>query len=122
MQGDYTTIGDRTLTLWVGAGFLYYSTYNMPVARGSAPDVPKSIDYRTSLNDQWIWTYFGYSKDKQKAFAYARFGAFHNFLEWTDLNHFVPSEFSFYLGGDKIYNNFRGTLGCFSVEIGPDAY
>ncbi len=79
----------------------------MPVATGSNPNIPQNMDYRTSLNDQWVWTYFGYSKDKQKAFAYGRFGAFHSFLKWDNLNHFVPTEFSFYLGGDKFYYNCK---------------
>lgn len=99
--------GDRTLTLWIGAGYFHFSTYTAELKGAYNPNVPQNVEYKTELNE-WVWTYFGYSNDLKKAFAFSRFKNRIDTREWTNIVHFRPHFAKIYFGGDLYHWSFSG--------------
>jgi hypothetical protein len=49
-------MGDRTLAVWIGAGFYHFTTYN---TIGGRTTLSENMDYANRL--EGVWTYFYYS-------------------------------------------------------------
>lgn len=74
-QGDASLLGDRALGIWLNDdGNFYYATYTHKYNFGSDNvDRWTTIDHGDDLKNDWIWLYYGYNPEENKAIAYARF-------------------------------------------------
>jgi hypothetical protein len=52
---DATSAGDRTLAIWVGAGFYLFTTYTTDNV-----NVYANVDYGMNLDGQWNFVYYCY--------------------------------------------------------------
>lgn len=107
--------------MWVGAGYLHFTSYSSLFKGVYNNNVVRNIHYKDDLS-AWIWTYFGYSWEKKKAFAFVRFQDRIDTAEWDKLYHFRPHFTKFYLGGDPYHWSFTGAMRNFKSVAGVGSY
>jgi len=61
-MGDDVNMGDRTLAVWIGDGYLHYATYNLNFPPN--PNLWNNIPYNEKNLERWFWIYYGYSSAK----------------------------------------------------------
>lgn len=118
-------MGDRTLCLWLGKGeegSLQFTTYTYTnlVGAGNA-NYFKSILHK-DRHTKWFFAYFGYSKLAREAYAFVKWTQDHNFLVFSDVNHFYAPAFHVYIGKDKHFPGFNGKMAYVGFNIGRKAY
>ena len=62
----------------------------------------QTVEYKDNL-EKWFWTYFGYSYEKKKAFAYIKFASEEKTLIFSDIWHEIPKYFGVFLAKDPFY-------------------
>lgn len=56
---DASKLGDRTLAIWVGAGYYHFTTYNISPAN---LNIWKNVNYNQLLDGSWNYIYFCYKR------------------------------------------------------------
>jgi hypothetical protein len=80
-------------------GNFYFTTYTFEYNFGSDNvDRWTTIDHGDDLMTDWIWIYYGYDPENDRAISYCRFRDREVIEYQEDNNHFIPKYFGLYLG------------------------
>lgn len=130
-EGDARGLGDRTLAIWVGAGFYHFTTY------GTAPESVNfwnNVNYDVQLDGQWNYIYFSYKRfawDKGRAIGFVAFdGSTIRSTTYGELNilHYPIQDYLYFAVGSsgtkllKNYNRFNGEVSNVVLRFGEGAY
>jgi hypothetical protein len=130
-EGDARALGDRTLAIWVGAGFYHFTTY------GIAPESVNfwnNVNYDVQLDGRWNYIYFSYKRfawDKGRALGFVAFnGDTIRSTTYGELNilHFPIADYLYFAVGSsgaklvKNYNRFNGEVSNIVLRFGEGAY
>lgn len=62
-QNNAHYIGDRTLTVWNGPGYVHFTTSTYESNYGDNWNVVQNIDYRNDLAEsKWVFIYYAYNR------------------------------------------------------------
>lgn len=122
-QNNAHYIGDRDLCVWVGPGYLHYTTSTYQVNHGDNWNVVQNIDYGNSINSgEWVFVYFGYDRTKHSAYGYVKFAEKEGNVKFEGIRHQVAGEMWVYLGRDFWHAGINGELRNWHYASGPGAY
>ena len=130
-EGDARAHGDRTLAIWVGAGYYHFTTY------GLAPDnvnFYNNVNYDTALDGQWNYIYFGYKRfgwDKGRALGFVVLnGETVRTTSYGELNllHYPVQNYLYFAVGSsgakliKNYPRFNGEISNVILNFGDGGF
>lgn len=58
-EQDFVVLGDRTLAVWQGFGYYYFTSHDVP---SKNPDVMQIIDNVGQTEGRWNFIYYSYKK------------------------------------------------------------
>lgn len=113
--------GDRTLAIWQGQGYYYFSTCN---AANSNPDVAVASNYPEDIEGLWTFVYFSYSRNARRAVGFAQYGPAATPVRiQSDVTHPDHSQLKFVLGGKQFaYPGFNGIFANVIYKLGAGAF
>ena len=115
-------IGDRTLAVWIGAGFYHFTTYN---TIGNVVNVINNVPYENNLEGVWTYLYYSYKQDEMTAKGYLKFSSRPNVVvaEITNIRHRpLDNVCSFQLGRQFISVGANGMIARLRVNLGHTSY
>lgn len=101
--------------------FATYTYGELDSAFGDEKSLNKNILFGDTLGE-WTFMYFGFNWRAKKAYAYIKFMKGVDSTPFLELNHYVPNHLWYYLGSDKIYPQFEGTLANWNLHLGTGSY
>jgi hypothetical protein len=123
LQNNANNIGDRDLCVWVGPGYLHYTTSTYEVNHGDNWNVVGNIDFKSDVaEEKWIFVYFGYNRATHTAFGYVKFPDREGSVKFEKIRHQVAGEMWVYLGRDLWHAGINGKMRNWVYSSGPGSY
>jgi hypothetical protein len=131
-QGDARQHGDRTLAIWVGAGYYHFTTYGIAPAN---VNWWKNLPYNQMLDGQWNYIYFCYKRFAENIGRVRGFAAFEGqtireagYANANNIIHYPLNDFLYFAVGSsgaklhRNYQHFNGLLAKVHLRLGEGAY
>jgi hypothetical protein len=118
-HGDIN-LRDRTLAVWVGAGFYHFATYSLP----DTSNLAKNLPYDDALEGWWNYLYFGYSKSEQRARGFLYFSSTDQVkdIEIEADHDYIDDYFHFTMRKEFSYPFFNGLISQVHLKVGKGGY
>lgn len=124
IQKDFQIPGDRTLATFMSQDAFVYSTYNygdLDKFDQEQGNINKPLPYKSNKGE-WTFIYMGYNWRQRLSFAYALYYDREDSMQIKEVKHYIPNQFWFYLGNDKVYPQFEGLMAHWYLNVGKGAF
>ena len=114
---DLATRGDRELAIWynMNKGYIHFTT-----SSSANNNNVQNVEFGTDIENIWIFTYFAYSRQKQRSFGIIRFpGGRTRTVLFNSVDKLMPKDYmGLHICNDKFYSGFNGQVANVNVFHG----